>query len=103
MDLSKLRAREARKAENDRFLAIYQQELKEAEENVKRFERYMIEEWGDVMLIAPPRYELEYGKDSRKLGDLRRVVERIKNKMRPLENYIDEDDIREIVMSGLIQ
>jgi len=102
MDLSKLRAREARKAENDRYLEILRGELRKAKLDVKEYEMYLIENYGDVTPVLDAGRQYYYNLDSVKLHELRRKVDEIKAKMYPLENYIDEDDVSEIASRAVL-
>ena len=96
MDLGKLRAREARKAENDRYLEMLRGELRKAKLDVKEYEMYLIEEYGDVTPILDCSRQHYYNLDAMKWKELKNKVDVIKEKMKPLENYIDEDDLNEM-------
>ena len=97
MELSQLRARAARKAENEKYLEEYQQVLVEAKANLKRHEAYMIEKWGDVHPILPCQHDIDFGKDGRKWRELSNKVKDIETEMKPLVHYIDTDDIDAVV------
>ena len=101
MDLSRVKARIDRQKQVKEHLAFYQKELQVAKNELKQHENYMLSEWGGLEFILNFNGYPGYRDDCDKLRSLRQKVSDIEEEIKPLENYVDPDELEELTKGML--